>query len=59
MYALWLTQSSLQVLADQAIHGYPPVSELARVAIGVLVICRVVNLALEYGNCDASCLAYG
>jgi predicted ATPase len=24
----------------------------------VLVICRVVNLALEYGNCDASCFAY-
>lgn len=24
----------------------------------VLVICRVVNLALECGNCDASCFAY-
>ena len=24
----------------------------------VLVVCRMVNLSLRYGNCDASCLAY-
>jgi predicted ATPase/signal transduction histidine kinase len=26
--------------------------------LGALVVCRIVNLSLDHGNCDASCFAY-
>ena len=70
---IWLLLGDRQIedLLDAPLVASPDILDLLEVlteivtaavffdqALCALVVCHIVNLSLDYGNCDASCFAY-